>query len=65
MDHKRSLVTDTGLDLLRNRFFWKFGWLEDPNMEVFGYQDGDYERTMSATREELKTLIFLVYFQSF
>ena len=44
-------------------FFGKFGWLEDSNMEVFGCQGGDYERTMSATREELKTPIFLVYFQ--
>ena len=31
-------------------------------MEVFGCQGGDYERTMSATREELRTPIFLKCF---
>ena len=41
------------LDLRWNRFFRKFGWLEDPNMKVFECQGGDYERTMSAIREKL------------
>ena len=31
-------------------------------MEVVGCQGGDYERTMSATREELRNLIFPKYF---
>ena len=29
-------------------------------MEVFGCQGGDYEWTMSATREKLRTPIFLI-----
>ena len=46
------------LDLLWNRFFLKFGELEDPNMKVFGCQGGDYERIMSSTRKKLKNPYF-------
>ena len=60
-----GLEIDAGLEVLWNPFFSKLGCPEDPNMEVFGCQGGDYERTMPATREELRTPIFLIYLKEF
>ena len=61
--HSWSLKIDVDLDFTWNRIFSKFGWLEVFRMKAFGGQKSQYLRTMLEMREELRTIIFLLYYQ--
>ena len=56
-----GLKIDIDLDFPWNLIFSKFKWFEALKMKVFGDQSRQYLRTMLEMREELKTIIFLIY----
>ena len=63
MAHSWNLKIDVDLDFPWNRIFSKFGWFEVLKMKAFRGQKSQYLRTMLEMREELRTIIFLIYVQ--